>query len=113
MPRVHRVTVQQGNVLSQEMVDKLKPGMTRRQVAFVMGEPVLRNPFDPDRWDYIYMIKIPNVGSQQTRVSLLFENDVLVSITGDLAPSGAGGEPATEDAAPAAPEAPVNGSAAS
>ena len=44
MPKLYKVAIQQGNVITQEMVDKLKPGMTRRQVAFVMGEPVLRDP---------------------------------------------------------------------
>jgi outer membrane protein assembly factor BamE len=96
LPRVHRVTVQQGNVLSQEMVDKLKPGMTRRQVAFVMGEPVLKDPFDPDRWDYVYSIRVPNVGTQVTHVSLLFENDLLTTIAGDLMPGGAAQTPRAE-----------------
>ena len=96
LPRVHRVTVQQGNVLSQEMIDKLKPGMTRRQVAFVMGEPVLKNTFNPDRWDYIYSIRVPNVGTQETHMSLFFENDVLVTIAGDLAPGGATQTPTAE-----------------
>src|SRR5690606_38966146 len=53
LPRVHKVTVQQGNVITQEMIDRLKPGMTRSQVAYVMGEPVLRHAFEKDRWDYI------------------------------------------------------------
>ena len=43
-PKVANVAVQQGNVITQEMIDRLKPGMTRRQVAFVMGEPVVRDP---------------------------------------------------------------------
>jgi outer membrane protein assembly factor BamE len=90
LPRVHRVTVQQGNVISQEMVDRLKPGMTRRQVAFIMGEPVLRNSFDPERWDYVYFVRVPNFGEQQARVSLFFENDVLSSFSGDFAPSSMG-----------------------
>ena len=51
LPRVHKVTVQQGNVITQEMIDKLKPGMSRSQVAYIMGEPVFRNPFNDDRWD--------------------------------------------------------------
>ena len=50
VPRVHKVSVQQGNVITQEMIDRLKPGMTRSQVAYVMGEPVIENTFNPDRW---------------------------------------------------------------
>ena len=92
LPRVHRVVVQQGNVVSQEMVDKLKPGMTRRQVAFVMGEPVLKDSFDPNRWDYVYSIDIPNYAKQVVHVSLFFENDQLSYFTGDLAPTAAKAE---------------------
>jgi outer membrane protein assembly factor BamE len=88
-PRVANVPVQQGNVITQEMVDKLKPGMTRRQIAFVMGEPVLRNPFNPDRWDYVYSVQVGSVVYQQLRMSLFFENDTLAKFTGDMAPTTA------------------------
>ena len=86
---VHRVAIQQGNIITQEMVDQLKPGITREQVAYIMGEPVLRNTFDDDRWDYVYTIDVPNTYSSRMLVSLFFENDILVYITGDMAPSSA------------------------
>lgn len=89
LPRVHRIVVQQGNVVSQEMVDKLKPGMTRRQIAFVMGEPVMRDTFDPNRWDYVYSIDIPNYAKQTVHISLFFENEQLSYFTGDFLPTGA------------------------
>ena len=57
---VHRVAIQQGNIITQAMVDQLKPGITREQVAYIMGEPVLRNTFDDDRWDYVYTIDVPD-----------------------------------------------------
>lgn len=88
-PKVANVAVQQGNVITQEMIDRLKPGMTRRQVAFVMGEPVVRNPFDPDRWDYVYSMEVGNVVYQQLRMSLFFENDTLAKFSGDMAPTTA------------------------
>jgi len=87
LPRVHKVTVQQGNVITQEMIDRLKPGMTRSQVAFVMGEPVFRNAFNDNRWDYIYTLEIPGYYDEQKRVSLYFENEVLAYFTGDYAPT--------------------------
>jgi len=89
LPRVHRVTVQQGNVITQEMIDRLRPGMTKSQVAFVMGEPVFRNPFDDTRWDYLYTLQIPRYYEDSKRVSLFFENDVLTYFTGDYAPGEA------------------------
>jgi outer membrane protein assembly factor BamE len=111
LPRVHRVTVQQGNVISQEMIDKLKPGMTRRQVAFIMGEPILRNTFEPDRWDYVYSVLVPNVGRQERHVSLYFQNDALVSFSGDYVPSSVP-TPGAEDAAPPAEAASVTNDSA-
>ena len=89
IPRVYKATVQQGNVLTQEMIDKLKPGMTRSQVAFIMGEPILRNTFDSDRWDYIYTIEVPGYFNQEMRMSLFFEDDLLAYFTGDMAPTDA------------------------
>lgn len=89
LPRVHKVTIQQGNVITQDMIDRLEPGMTRSQVAYVMGEPVLRHAFKEDRWDYIYTLQIPGYYDEQKRVSLYFENDVLAYFTGDYAPTSA------------------------
>lgn len=97
LPRVHKVTVQQGNVITQDMIDRLKPGMTRSQVAFVMGEPVFRNAFDDDRWDYIYTIEVPGYYEEQKVVSLYFEDGVLAYFTGDYAPTEAT-EPSTASA---------------
>ncbi len=88
-PRVHKITVQQGNVITQKMVDRLKPGMTRSQVVYVMGEPVLQNPFNNDRWDYVYTIEVPGVAHNEQRLSLFFENDVLASFSGNYLPEGA------------------------
>lgn len=97
LPRVHKVTVQQGNVITQEMIDRLQPGMTRSQVAYIMGEPVFRNAFNDDRWDYVYTLNIPGYYDENKRVSLYFEDGVLAYFTGDYAPSEA-----TEDADPQA-----------
>ena len=96
VPRVHKITVQQGNVITQEMVDQLKPGMTREQVAFIMGEPVVRNIFNQDRWDYIYTIKVPGRFETEQRFTVFFQNDALSSLAGDLAPSDATGETSSE-----------------
>ncbi len=89
LPKVAHVAVQQGNVITQEMIDRLKPGMTRRQVAFVMGEPVLRDPFNPGRWDYVYSVQVGDVVYQQLRMSLFFKGDTLAKFSGDMAPTSA------------------------
>ena len=105
IPKLYKVAIQQGNVITQDMVDKLKPGMTRRQVAFVMGEPVIQDPFDDTKWVYFYSIDVPGVFSQESRLILFFdENDLLTVISGDYAPSDATAE--QEEAANAASNSP-------
>ena len=105
IPKLYKVAIQQGNVITQDMVDKLKPGMTRRQVAFVMGEPVIQDPFDDTKWVYLYSIDVPGVFSQEYRLILFFdENDLLTVISGDYAPSDATAE--QEEAADAASNSP-------
>lgn len=89
LPRVYRLSVQQGNVVTQEMVDSLKPGMTHEQVAYVMGEPVIRNPFDNGRWDYIYTLQVPGYVNNRTKLSLFFVDGKLSHFTGDFKPSEA------------------------
>ena len=102
LPRVYRLTVQQGNVITQEMVDSLKPGMTREQVAYIMGEPVVRNPFDQDRWDYVYTLRVPRYVDDQARLSLFFVDGELTHFSGDFKPSSEGGDdPDGEDASAA------------
>ena len=87
LPRVHRITIQQGNVITQAMIDKLKPGMTRRQVTFIMGQSVLKNSFNPDRWDYVYSVQVPNVGMTKRTATMYFDGDLLAYFTGDYAPT--------------------------
>ena len=81
---VYKAEVQQGNVITQEMIDKLKPGMTRSQVRFVMGTPLVTDPFHPERWDYYYYLRRASepTGESQ-RVTVIFKNDTLVAVQGD------------------------------
>ena len=85
---LYRITVQQGNVITQDMVDRLKPGMTREQVAYIMGEPVVRNPFNEDQWDYVYTLEVPGRTERQRKLSLFFNEGVLSHLTGDFKPAG-------------------------
>lgn len=85
-PGVYKISIPQGNIITQDMVDQLRPGMSKRQVIFVMGTPLVRDPFHQDRWDYIYNFQ-PGGGQRVgERVTVFFENDQLVRITGDYQP---------------------------
>ena len=92
IPRVYKLSVQQGNVITQEMVDRLKPGMTRNQVEFVMGKPVLGDPFNDDQWVYIYTLEVPDYFNQAFKMVLASEDDTLATISGDYIPQEADAE---------------------
>ena len=84
-PSIHKVTVQQGNIVSQDMVDKLKIGMTKIQVQYIMGTPLIVDTFDPSRWDYYYIKVDSNNNKTEQQVSLRFNPDnTLLSVDGDL-----------------------------
>lgn len=86
-PGVFKATIQQGNVVTQDMVDQLEPGMSPRQVRYIMGKPILDNSFRSDRWDYVYTIQIGNFERRQHRLTLYFEDDALVGFEGDFLPT--------------------------
>jgi outer membrane protein assembly factor BamE len=94
LPFVYKPDIKQGTILTQEMVDQLRLGMTRRQVQFVLGSPPLVDPFHTDRWDYIEAIKRGGGDLQSKRVTVFFDNDRLVAVEGDLKPRHLGSSPA-------------------
>ena len=80
----YRVDVRQGNFVSQDMVARLKPGMTRDQVRFVLGSPLVADVFHNDRWDYIYRFQPGKGPIQQRRLIVHFESDKLTRVGGDV-----------------------------
>lgn len=86
-PGVHRITVQQGNVITQQMIDKLRPGMTKSQVRFVLGNAVVEDPLDADRWDYIYSISIRGAEPIRKVLSVYFIDERLSYFVGDFVPT--------------------------
>lgn len=93
-PGVYRIDVEQGNIVTAEMVEQLKPGMTRRQVRFIMGTPLIEDTFHTDRWDYRYMVRNGNDTLEQNRLTVVFDDDSLIDVIGDNAPDWAGSETA-------------------
>jgi len=83
-PGVYRLNIPQGNIITQEMVDQLRPGLTKRQVNFILGTPLVKDTFDQDRWDYLYSFQ-PGGGERvQERLTVFFENDQLTHFVGDF-----------------------------
>jgi len=84
LPGVYRIDIQQGNIIEQEMLDKLKPGMDKNQVRFIMGTPALVDPFHTDRWEYIFTYSKRGKQREQRHVTLYFENEKLAYVGGDV-----------------------------
>ena len=82
-PGVYLINIDQGNIVEQDMVDQLKPDMTRRQVRFLLGTPIVEDTFNNDRWDYIRVVRRGNDNLLRRRLTVVFENDVLVDVEGD------------------------------
>ncbi len=86
-PSVYTINVQQGNIVTQEMIDQLKPGMTKRQVNYVMGTPLVADTFNQDRWDYFFSIKSGATGKViRKQFTIYFADDKLSHFEGDYRP---------------------------
>lgn len=84
----YKVEVVQGNVVTKEQAEFVKPGMSRAQVRDVLGSPLLTDPFHGDRWDYVFTIHRQGAEPQLRRVVVRFEGEVLKSVdTGGELPS--------------------------
>jgi outer membrane protein assembly factor BamE len=119
-PDPYKIDIQQGNVITQDMVAKLQPGMTKSQVRFVLGSPPITDMFHANRWDYVYRFSKAGKLTEERKLTLFFENDRLAQLAGDVAAltsedqSQASDKPATrtvseivlETADPNAPPAP-------
>ena len=80
----YKLDVQQGNVVTQDMVAKLKVGMTRSQVKFILGTPLVVDAFHADRWDYVYLNQKAGKLQEQRRLTVIFEQDALKRLEGDV-----------------------------
>jgi outer membrane protein assembly factor BamE len=90
---IHKIDIQQGNVIVPETVAKLKKGMSRNDVKQLMGTPLLTDVFHGNRWDYYFSNEKRGQLLERTTLSLYFEDEKLVAVTGDVAPGSAGTAP--------------------
>ncbi len=85
-PGVYKMDIQQGNVLAEKKIRQLKTGMTKEQVAFIMGNPVLTDIFNKNRWDYVYSFQPGGEPRQQKRLTLFFQQNQLIRMTRNALP---------------------------
>lgn len=81
---VYRIDISQGNYIEQKQIDRLRAGMTREQVQYVLGTPMLRDSFDPDTWLYVYYFKSGWQNAEQKELKVHFQQDRLVKLSGDF-----------------------------
>ncbi len=78
----YKIDIQQGNIVAQENVEKLKAGMTRSEVKNLLGTPLVSDIYHADRWDYVYTLRKGWSVDEQKKLTLRFEKDVLAKIEG-------------------------------
>ena len=84
---LYKIDVQQGNIITQDMVDKLKPNMTKSQVRFVLGTALIGDVFHKDRWDYVYRLLQHGNLVEEYKLTVFFEDGKLVRTAGDFSGS--------------------------
>ena len=78
---VYRANISQGNIVEEEDLDQVEVGMTRNQVRFLLGTPMVDDPFRKNRWDYVYYVKIGrNDATAKRWVTILFDGDTVSEI---------------------------------
>jgi outer membrane protein assembly factor BamE len=82
--RPYRMDIQQGNYIEPAQLSKLKPEMTRSQVRYVLGTPLVVDPFHPDRWDYLYIERKRGRLVEYRRLTLYFDGDKLKRALTDI-----------------------------
>ena len=85
-PGGYRIDVEQGNIVTQEMADQLQPGMSRRQVRFILGTPLVEDTFNQNRWDYTYSKRKGIELKEKASITVIFDGDALVEVKGDYLP---------------------------
>jgi outer membrane protein assembly factor BamE len=97
----YKIDIQQGNVLTQEMVSQLRPGLSKDQVRFILGTPILTDMFHADRWDYVYRLQKGATGEVEIRkFSTFFDSDgKLIRVAGDVVAAKSGDSTAPESRA--------------
>lgn len=83
----YKIDIVQGNVVTREQAQALKPGMTRAQVRDILGSPLLASVFHADRWDYVFTFRRQGQTPQERKLTLFFKGETLERFEGDDLPS--------------------------
>jgi len=84
LPGLYRIDIQQGNIIDQDMLSRLRPGMDKNQVEFILGTPAIVDPFHIDQWEYLFSMAEESENRQQRHFRIHFIDDKLSYISGDI-----------------------------
>lgn len=84
-PGVYKLTIQQGNIVTKDMLEQLEPGMTKRQVNYVLGTPLIVDSFHQDRWDYFYSVRNSEGKTVSRKLTVYFDGDQMTHYEGNIA----------------------------
>ncbi|HEY7885355.1 MAG TPA: outer membrane protein assembly factor BamE [Cellvibrionaceae bacterium] len=102
-PGVHKINIQQGHIITQDIIEQLEPGMNKRQVRFVLGTPLAEDLFTDNRWNYYYSLRMGDGRFYKRSLVAHFDGDIFTHYTGENLP-----ELSDEDSADGTePEAPL------
>jgi|GEM_PF-741144 outer membrane protein assembly factor BamE len=87
LPFIHKIDIQQGNVITQDMLARLRPKMDKKKVQFIMGTPIILDTFNDHRWDYLYTYEHGGGHTDRRHVTLIFVDDLLDRVEGDVTPA--------------------------
>ena len=77
---IHKIDIEQGNLLNPAAVSEVSPGMSKKQVIALVGRPVLQPILNPDRWEYVYYLKHPDKPAEESRVTVYFSKDKVIDV---------------------------------
>jgi outer membrane protein assembly factor BamE len=95
-PLMYKPDIQQGNVVTQDQVNRLEAGMSMEQVRYLLGTPMLQDSFRNNRWDYVYTMKRGGGKLERKRVTLFFADGLLSKVEGDYRPDPSNIQPPQE-----------------
>lgn len=84
-PGVYKLTIQQGNIVTKDMLEQLEPGMTKRQVNYVLGTPLIVDSLHQDRWDYFYSVRNAEGETVSRKLIVHFDGDYMTHYEGNIA----------------------------
>ncbi|WP_052481175.1 outer membrane protein assembly factor BamE [Gilvimarinus agarilyticus] len=106
-PGVHKINIQQGHILTEEMIAQLEPGLNKRQVRYILGTPLIDDIFNDDRWDYYYSLKMGDGRFFKRTLTVYFDGDIMTNYTGENLPEPKETDSESDENGDTEPDTPV------